>query len=134
MHTEKNDRWLLLELSGDIDLVWVDDHREEIQAALFACPPLVVIDLEQVRFMDSTGLSIVVHAYRHCLDGEVLILNPRHFVMRVFEVAGVDQLVTVVSDSAEVRAVYDHLVKGGSPVSAPLARRRLVSEGPWTAQ
>src|SRR5215204_3832392 len=111
MHIEKNDNWLLLELSGDIDLVWVDDHRDEIQAALADCPPLVVIDLEQVRFMDSTGLSIVVQAYRHCMDGEVLILNPRHFVMSVFGVEAVAQLATAVSDSVEVRAVYDRLVK-----------------------
>jgi anti-sigma B factor antagonist len=109
MRVEKNEQWLLLELAGDIDLAWHEDHQEQIRSALTDCPPLVIIDLEQVNFMDSTGLSLIAQAYRHCVDGEVLVLNPRHFVMRTLGVAGLDQIVTVVSECAEVRAVYDQL-------------------------
>jgi anti-sigma B factor antagonist len=111
MHIEKNGKWLLLELSGDIDLAWRDVHREEIQTALTDCPPRVIINLEQVSFMDSTGLSLIVEAYRHCIDGEVLILNPRHFVMRTLGVSGLDRIVTVVSDCDEVREIYAQLTE-----------------------
>ena len=114
MHIEKNDQWLLLELSGDVDLAWYDAHREDIQTALADCPPRVMIDLEHVRFMDSTGLSVIVEAHRQCIDGEVLILNPRHFVMRTLGIAGLDQIVTVVSDRDEVRAIYAQLTEADS--------------------
>jgi anti-sigma B factor antagonist len=111
MDIEKHSQWLRLELSGDIDLAWYEDHREAIDCALTDCPPTVLIDLEQVRFMDSTGLSLIVQAYRARADrtGEVIILNPCPFLQRTLGIAGLDQLVTVVSTREEARQVYHQL-------------------------
>jgi anti-sigma B factor antagonist len=118
MHIEKNDNWLRLQLFGEIDLVWRDAHRDDIQVAFENCPPLVIIDLENVRFMDSTGLSLVVEAYRHCMDGEVLVLNPRQLVLRTIGVAGLDKIVTIVSSCDEIRALFDRLAQLDSDQSA----------------
>ena len=111
MNIEKYSHWLRLEISGDLDLAWHEDHQEAIGAALTDCPPTVLIDLEHVDFMDSTGLSLIVQAYLARGDdtGEVIILNPRPFVQRTMALAGLDQLVTVVSTCEEARKVYDQL-------------------------
>ena len=111
MKIEKYSQWLRLELSGDIDLAWHEDHREAIGAALTDCPPTVLIDLEHVVFMDSTGLSLIVQAYlaRGDDSGEVIIINPCPFVQRTLALAGLDQIVTVVSTCEEVRQVYHQL-------------------------
>ena len=54
--------WAVIRLSGDIDAWWVHTHRDSITKFFEDCPPLVVVDLEPVTFMDSNGLSLLVRA------------------------------------------------------------------------
>ena len=126
MKIEKGDRWLRIELAGDIDLAWYEGHRVDIEMALEPCPALVIVDVEQVSFMDSTGLSLLVEAYRRCRleDGEVCVLHPSPFVVNTLGIAGLDQIVTVVTSSQEVRQIYDRVAAlDGSDSAIPTGGR-----------
>lgn len=77
----------VVRLSGELDLVSAD----EVERALVSCTgPVVVADLSQLEFVDSTGLSALLlarHAIltrRHRLE----IRGARGATRRIFEAAG----------------------------------------------
>ena len=74
-------------LAGELDLV----HADAVERRLVACTgPVVVADLSQLEFVDSTGLSALMlarHAIltrRHRLE----IRGARGATRRIFEAAG----------------------------------------------
>ena len=58
----------------------------------------VTIDLSRVRFVDSTGISLLTSAVDRvgARGAEVRILRPEPHVFRVFEVVGVDDMLPFV--------------------------------------
>ena len=50
----------------------------------------VALDLTELTFVDSGGLSAIVAEHKRCeaLGGELIILTPQHNVRRVFELTG----------------------------------------------
>jgi anti-sigma B factor antagonist len=100
---EREPGWALLQLSGDIDAVWVHREQEAITQFFEDCPALVVVDLEQVTFMDSSGLGLLARCVKTCNDnqGEVVVAHAAKGVRKAIEVVGLDQFVTLVDESAE---------------------------------
>jgi len=86
-------------LEGDLDLTSAPDAREALQAAQAAGSP-VVLDLRALRFIDSSGLRVVLEAQRRAAeagDGAALrIAAGEGEVRRVFELSGVGALLTLV--------------------------------------
>jgi len=100
--------WLRLILSGEIDLAWCESHRADIEIALQNMPPLVFVDLEHVSFLDSTGIGLLVQVHRHSelVDGEVCVVCPRPFVARTLGIAGLDDVLTIVTSPSEAKRIY----------------------------
>lgn len=99
--------------SGELDLV----SAERLHAALEgARGSRLVIDLTDVSFIDSTGLSILIMASRKYPDGELRICGPSREVRRVFEVTGFAELLPISGTRADAMAalVRDHqdIVRG----------------------
>ena len=102
-----------LELAGEIDCAWREEHADEIQQLLETCPAVVVIDVENVTFMDSTGLSVVALCYRKCQDhvqaGTLYLVNPKPMVIKIVEAVGLARLVEVVDTRESVELMNQHL-------------------------
>lgn len=86
-------------LEGDLDVVSAPEAAEALRAAQ-AGGSAVVLDLRALRFMDSSGLRVVLEAQRRAAgagDGTALrIAAGEGEVRRVFELSGVGALVTFV--------------------------------------
>jgi anti-sigma B factor antagonist len=83
-------------MRGEIDLAAARSVRTEIADA-FACHSAHVrIDLQDVTFMDSTGLNLLALAHRAAVvAGVVLTIVPGPpSVMRALELSGLDELFT----------------------------------------
>lgn len=84
------DRGILVALSGDVDLATASIVDEELRRAEHS-EDLIVLDLGEVSFMDSTGLRAVISADQRlrergaCL--ELIRVPPQ--VGRLFELVGV---------------------------------------------
>ncbi len=84
-----------LHLRGELDLASVASVRARVRTVC-ATPGVraVVLDLEGIRFIDSTGLRTLLEARELCVErGCAFLLEhvpPR--VQRVFEIAGVGEL------------------------------------------
>jgi anti-anti-sigma factor len=76
-----------LRLIGEIDM----DTSPILRRRLEADPLITVIDLREVTFVDSTGLSVLINANRDRADGLVL-RSPAGAVARVLELSGVDRM------------------------------------------
>jgi anti-sigma B factor antagonist len=89
--------------SGDLDSFSVAGFRST--AATIAHHDKVVIDLNDLTFIDSAGLGAVVGALRHVREhgGEVaVVVSSRQ--MRLFTCTGLNRIVTLVTSRAEAFA------------------------------
>jgi anti-anti-sigma factor len=90
------ERGILVALSGDVDLATATIAEDELRRAEQS-EDLVVLDLGEVTFMDSTGLRMVISAHERLRErGAVLeIQRVPHQVARLFELVGVNSLLGV---------------------------------------
>ncbi len=79
----------LVELRGELDALTSEGLVEQLSA-----PPhsLLVIDLDRLSFMDSSGLGAIHSARRNAARiGTMLVLaRPQPIVQRVLEITGLD--------------------------------------------
>jgi anti-anti-sigma factor len=92
-------------LSGDLDLTMLAPARAQLEEALAARPTLLVVDLGDVEFCDSSGLSLLLQIR---LDAEAMGVALRLAAMappvaRVFEVTGTASVFSIY-DSADEAA------------------------------
>jgi anti-anti-sigma factor len=100
---ERGPNWALLRLSGQIDIAWMGAHQDALSEFFENCPALVVVDLDPVKFMDSTGLAFLAKCVKSCHtnDGKVTVVSPSEAVRKSIEIVGLDQYLTIVDMSAE---------------------------------
>lgn len=92
------DRNLLLELSGELDHPGARKALQELEQTLdVALPRKLVLDLEGVTFMDSSGIALILRAQQkmQLLDGSLLVRGVPPQARRVLEAAGISRLVTI---------------------------------------
>ena len=73
-------------LTGEIDSYTAPELAERLESD----PSLVVLDLTEVTFIDSSGLRVIVEAHQHRLAaGSRLVLrSPSAAVQRLLEISG----------------------------------------------
>lgn len=85
-----------IDVSGELDLVSSPPLELQLGIALAARPETLVLDLRSVRFLDSTGLRVLLEGRRHARDRDIrfIVLAQPGPVRRLFEVCGVADLLT----------------------------------------
>jgi anti-sigma B factor antagonist len=102
---DRRDEAVVLSLAGELDLY----NAEEVRGALLdACagePDVLVVDLEEVRFIDSTALGVLIEARSRMSDRSGFRLAaPGLETRRALEVSGLDRHFVVhdtVADALE---------------------------------
>ena len=58
----------------------------------------IVFDFEDTKFMDSSGIGIVMGRYKKvtALGGRVIILHPDAYIRKLFVLAGIDRYVEIM--------------------------------------
>jgi anti-anti-sigma factor len=82
---------IVLELAGELDLESAPEFERHVQELQPSNPGRLLIDLSGLKFMDSTGLAVMVRAGRSARDNDYrLLLRPGPpQVQRLFELTGV---------------------------------------------
>ncbi|MFD5918742.1 STAS domain-containing protein [Kitasatospora sp. NPDC058201] len=92
----------VLECAGDLDLGTVPLLDAALHRALASCPapPLLVVDLAAVTFMDSSGLNALLRARLLAAGAgaEVRLVRPPRQVARLLEMTGADRVFAVDPD------------------------------------
>ena len=87
-----DDGVLRLVIAGEVDLANSDVLTEAISTAIKTWSVAeVVVDLEHVTFLDSTGISALMAGYNLAADYGVayFVVNPHDLVRRTLDITGV---------------------------------------------
>ena len=87
---------LTVALTGEIDHQCAKNYIDAIASKIEVYTPMeCVLDFEQVSFMDSSGIAVVINALRHMsrINGKLSVSGLGDQPMRVFRASGIDKLV-----------------------------------------
>jgi anti-anti-sigma factor len=85
---------------GELDMSAVGRAREAIEQAESGGANLLVLDLSELEFIDSTGLEVVLRAARRAHDDgrRLIVQRPSRYVRRLLAMTAIDQSLDVVED------------------------------------
>jgi len=89
---------------GELDLRTSPELEERLNRAFDAGAELVILDLRQIEFMDSTGLRVLLSAHQRAHDSgrRFALVRGADQVERVLTLTGVRDLLTVVDAPEEL--------------------------------
>ena len=86
--------WTVLALGGEFDTYAAGAVRDKLSELIgLADPPLIVVDLAKVSFMDSSALGVLVGALRtaHALKGEIRLAAAPENLQPLFRITGLNR-------------------------------------------
>ena len=89
---------LTVALDGEIDHHRAKSYIQAITAKIEAyTPDVCILDFQEVSFMDSSGIAVVINALRCMkrLDGRLELSGIQAQPMRVFQASGVDKIIQI---------------------------------------
>jgi len=88
---------------GEIDLFTAPEFKQRINASIERGTPLVVIDLTDTTFVDSSSLGVLIAAQRRQLarDGRMVVVCSNRAVMSTFRITGLEGVLEIVRTRAE---------------------------------
>jgi len=94
---------VVLAVAGEVDLLSAPVLSDEIGTALTGAPELLVIDLTEVSFLASIGITVLLEARRSAGAGtRVRVVAPEHGVVnRTLRLTGLHEALAVADTRAE---------------------------------
>jgi anti-sigma B factor antagonist len=91
IRVERRGSTAVLSLSGELDMATAPQVRECVADAIAAGSPRVLVDLAELTFCDSAGLTAFIQGDKHCAarGGWLRLTRPGGHVARVMELSGV---------------------------------------------
>lgn len=102
---EDKDKLLIFEITEEIDHHTTEKIRRkmdnEIQRYM---PKRTVFDFNQVTFMDSAGIGMLIGRYKlaRMLGGSLELTNVKPSIKKIFEMCGVLKIIPIVEDKEAV--------------------------------
>jgi anti-sigma B factor antagonist len=97
---------VVLDLAGELDLAVSARFRELVDSVAADSPSLVVADLEEVGFMDSTMLRELLRAHREVggAGGRLVLAGAQPSVRRLLELTGTAEVFDVAASRDDALA------------------------------
>ena len=107
----------LISLTGEFDLNNIPEFQSALDEAFGDGEAAIVVDLREVSFLDSTMLQALARANERARSYErtFVLIRPRPVVWRVFEVSGLDRVMTSFGSREELESLG---TSGGDPAAA----------------
>jgi anti-sigma B factor antagonist len=101
--TKKDGEACTISLEGEVDVYTAPKLKDELVGLVQGGCTHLIIDLEHVGFIDSSGLGVLVSALRRFRekDGAVRIVCTRESILKIFRITGLDKVFPIFSDLAE---------------------------------
>lgn len=90
----------IVRASGDIDLSNSSLLRKEFAKLLKENKPLILVDLSEVAYMDSSGLATLVEAMQNVkkANGTFILCGVKNNVKNMFEIARLNEIFPINDD------------------------------------
>lgn len=95
---------VLIAVTGELDLASSPALQEELDRVAASDAHLLIIDLRELDFMDSTGLSVLVRAHQRAEEQgrQLAMVKGPQQVQRLLSLTGVADRLTVVDSPEEL--------------------------------
>ncbi len=106
---------LIMRLKGDLDMHSVPEFKDEMVTNMEQYNlKILILNLKNVKFIDSSGLGAILGRYRVLKDngGRIIIVGLTPRIERIFELSGVLKLMPVYK--TETEALESIKEKGGN--------------------
>ncbi len=106
---EKKDNWVVVEMSGELDMSNAIDFKNEIINEFVSKGELnIALDFKDMEYIDSSGLGVIVSLHKRCKlnGGRLAICGMNETLMRLFKLTSLDKALNLYSD-------FDSLIANG---------------------
>jgi anti-sigma B factor antagonist len=82
--------WTILTITGEIDVYSAPRLREKLVDLVSQGHRQIIVDLEGVDFLDSTGLGVLVGGLKRLRshEGDLMLVCSQSRILKVFEITG----------------------------------------------
>jgi anti-sigma B factor antagonist len=104
LHESRIGHRVVLAAEGEVDIASAAELRDALAAAAESGAAEVWLDLTDVEFMDSTGITAIVDARRWLEARRFAVICPDGPVRRVIEISGVDRAIAIHATRSEAHS------------------------------
>ena len=97
LELKERDGYSVLAVSGEVDVATVPKMREQLHGLVARGDKRIVVDLDAVDFLDSTGLGVLVGALKRVRSsgGDLQLVCTQPRIRKVFEVTGLTKVFAI---------------------------------------
>ena len=116
-----NESTHLIAVRGEVHVSTAPEFSERLNEAIATGKTAVVIDMTDVEFIDSTGLSVLLNGLRLVgqRQGRLALVCTNPTVLRLFQITNLDDTFDIFGDRREAIAHVVQRAGGGSSAGAP---------------
>lgn len=95
---EKETRTLTVHIENEIDHHSCEQMKKEMDYEIQKkAPKKLIFDMKQVKFMDSSGIGLILGRYKYLLriGGETEIVNTKKEVKRILDMSGIFKIIPI---------------------------------------
>lgn len=102
----RHGEWAVLSVAGEIDVATAGQLRDQITSMVDGGETHLVTELDQVNFMDSTGLGVLVGAHKalQAAGGAMRVVCTQPSILKVFDITGLNAVIPLVDSLESVGA------------------------------
>jgi anti-sigma B factor antagonist len=91
-------------LDGDIDYFCVSELKNAVFKLINDRTPSIILDLNHVEYMDSSGIGLIVTAYKVMSQygGRMSLINVQDDVMKLLKLTTIDSLMSIYKNEQEI--------------------------------
>lgn len=118
----------VLEVGGEIDVYTAPRLRERLLELVTAGTRHIVVDMERVEFLDSTGLGVLVGGLKRirAQDGSLVLVCGQERILKIFRITGLERVFDIhpsvtaaLDDAADAGDAADPDDSGDSGSASP---------------
>src|SRR5690242_18098306 len=102
LETRELDGHTLVAVGGEIDVYTAPKLRDKITELVNAGHHSLIIDMEKVDFLDSTGLGVLVGGLKkiRAEDGSMSLICSQDRLLKIFQITGLAKVFTIHSSES----------------------------------
>ena len=108
LETRQEDGRTIIEVGGEIDVYTAPRLRDKITELVSAGSYDLVIDMEKVDFLDSTGLGVLVGGLKkvRAHNGSMRLICNQERLLKIFRITGLAKVFAIHGSQAEALAEH----------------------------
>jgi len=109
LSTRKQGDHAVLSVGGEIDVYTAPQLRQRLIELVEQGSQHIVVDMEQVEFLDSTGLGVLVGGLKRvrALDGSLRLVCAQERILKIFRITGLEKVFGIYATVDEAVAAGD---------------------------